>query len=105
MAWIELIVAGCFEIFWATCLKLSDGFSRLFPSLLTVAGMLASFFFLSRATKALPIGTAYGIWTGIGALGAVVVGIVMFKEPATAGRLFFAALLLVGIIGLKLTAA
>ena len=67
--------------------------------------MLASFFFLSRATKTLPIGTAYGIWTGIGALGAVVVGIVMFKEPATAGRLFFAALLLVGIIGLKLTAA
>ena len=105
MAWIELIVAGCFEIFCATCLKLSDGFSKLWPSLLTVAGMLASFFFLSGATKTLPIGTAYGIWTGIGALGAVVVGIVMFKEPATAGRLFFAALLLVGIIGLKLTAA
>ena len=105
MAWIELIVAGGFEIFWATCLKLSDGFSKLWPSILTVAGMLASFFFLSRATKTLPIGTAYGIWTGIGALGAVVVGIVMFKEPATAGRLFFAALLLVGIIGLKLTAA
>ena len=105
MAWIELVVAGCFEIFWATCLKYSEGFSKLVPSILTAAGMLASFFFLSRATKELPIGTAYGIGTGIGALGAVIVGILLFKEPATAARLFFAALLLVGIIGLKLTVA
>ena len=103
MAWVFLFVAGLLEVFWATCLKLSEGFSRLGWSAATVAGMLASFFFLSQAIKTLPMGTAYGIWTGIGALGAVVVGIVLFKEPASAARLFFAALLLAGIVGLKVT--
>jgi len=103
MAWFYLLTAGCLEIVWATFMKLSEGFSRPLYSVITVAGMIASFLFLSQATKTLPLGTAYGIWTGIGALGAVVVGIVLFKEPASALRILFAALLLAGIIGLKIT--
>ena len=103
MAWLYLVAAGLLEIFWATCLKLSHGFSVGKFSVLTIIGMVASFFLLSQATKTLPMGTAYAIWTGIGALGAVVVGIIMFKEPLTAARIFFAALLLIGIIGLKIT--
>lgn len=86
-----------------TCLKLSEGFTKLGFSALTVVGMLVSFGLLSQAMKTLPLGTAYGIWTGIGALGAVIVGLVLFKEPATAWRMFFAALLLIGIVGLKIT--
>ena len=105
MAWVYLIIAGCLEVFWSTFLKLSNGFTHLGYSILTLAGMAASFLFLSQATKVLPLGTAYAIWTGIGALGAVLVGILVFKEPCTAGRLFFAFLLLAGIIGLKLTSS
>ena len=103
MAWIFLILAGGLEIFWATFLKLSEGFSKLGFSALTVLGMLASFFYLSQATKTLPLVTAYAIWTGICALGALIVGIAIFHEPLSGLRLFFAALLLVGIIGLKFT--
>ena len=103
MAWVFLVIAGLTEVFWSTCLKLSEGFSKLGYSVLTIVGMLVSFGLLSQAMKTLPLGTAYGIWTGIGALGAVVVGLVLFKEPATAWRMFFAALLLVGIVGLKIT--
>ena len=103
MAWVFLGIAGAMEVFWATCLKLSEGFTKLGFSALTIIGMLISFGLLSQAMKTLPLGTAYGIWTGIGALGAVVVGLVLFKEPVTAGRMFFAALLLIGIVGLKLT--
>ena len=103
MAWVFLGIAGLMEVFWATCLKLSEGFTKLGFSALTIVGMLVNFGLLSQAMKTLPLGTAYGIWTGIGALGAVVVGLVLFKEPATAGRMFFAALLLIGIVGLKLT--
>ena len=103
MAWILLIIAGVMEVFWATCLKLSEGFSRMGYSALTIVGMLVSFGFLAQAMKTLPLGTAYGIWTGIGALGAVVVGLVFFKEPVTAWRMFFAAMLLIGIVGLKFT--
>ena len=103
MAWIFLILAGGLEIFWATFLKLSEGFSKLGFSALTVLGMLASFFFLSQATKTLPLGTAYAIWTGIGALGALIVGIAIVHEPLSGLRLLFAALLWVGIIGLKFT--
>ena len=105
MAWVFLVIAGALEVFWSTFLKLSNGFTHLGYSVLTVVGMIASFLFLSQATKALPLGTAYAIWTGIGALGAVIVGILAFKEPFTAPRLFFVGLLLVGIIGLKLTSA
>lgn len=97
--------AGIFEVVWATCMKYSEGFTKLSWSLLTFAGMAVSFFLLARATKTLPLGTAYAVWTGIGALGSVIVGIILFKEPVTAGRLIFAALLLIGIIGLKITSA
>ena len=103
MAWVFLGIAGAMEVFWSTCLKLSEGFTKLGYSALTIVGMLISFGLLSQAMKTLPLGTAYGIWTGIGALGAVVVGLALFKEPATAGRMIFAALLLIGIVGLKLT--
>lgn len=103
MAWILLLIAGVMEVFWAACLKQSDGFSKVGYSVLTIIGMLISFGFLAQAMKTLPLGTAYGIWTGIGALGAVIVGLVFFKEPVTAWRMFFAAMLLIGIVGLKFT--
>ncbi len=105
MAWIYLISAGALEVLWATTLKLSQGFAKPGYSILTVAGMVTSFLLLSQAIKKLPLGTAYGIWTGIGALGAVFVGIIWFQEPVTGPRLLFVGLLLAGIIGLKLTAA
>ena len=105
MAWVMLGVAGIFEVVWATFMKLSEGFTKLGWTLLTFAGMAVSFALLARATKTLPLGTAYAVWTGIGALGSVIVGIVFFKEPVTVARIFFAALLLAGIVGLKLTAA
>ena len=98
--WLYLGIAGAMEVLWSTFLKFSEGFTKPLPTVITAAGLAASMFFLAKATKVLPIGTAYGIWTGIGALGAVIVGIVDFKEPATAGRMFFASLLLVGIVGL-----
>lgn len=103
--WLYLGIAGAMEVLWSTFLKFSEGFTKPLPTVITAAGLAASMFFLAKATKVLPIGTAYGIWTGIGTLGAVIVGIVVFKEPATAGRMFFASLLLVGIVGLKLTSA
>lgn len=103
MAWILLVAAGLLEVFWATFLKLSEGFTRLGYSALTVAGMVASFYFLAQAIKSLPMGTAYAIWTGIGALGAVFVGMLFFQESMTAPRALFVLLLLVGILGLKAT--
>ena len=105
MAWVFLVVAGFLEVFWPSFLKLSEGFTKLDFSIVTVAGMLASFYFLSQAMKTLPLGTAYAIWTGIGAVGSVLVGILVFKEPVTAARMFFTVLLLTGIIGIKLTSA
>ena len=87
----------------ATTMQLSEGFTKLGYSLLTLGVMAASVLLLAQAMKSLPMGTAYAVWTGIGALGAVIVGIVFFKEPASAGRIFFATLLLVGIVGLKAT--
>ena len=86
-------------------MKLSEGFSKPGWTVLTFLGMGISFFLLARATRTLPLGTAYAVWTGIGALGSVVIGIILFKEPVTAARIFFAVLLLVGIAGLKLTSA
>ena len=103
MEWIFLFFAGLLEVFWSTCLKLSEGFSVLKFSVLTVGGMILSFLFLAQATKQLPLGTSYAVWTGIGALGAVIVGIVLFKESLSPARLVFVALLLIGIIGLKAT--
>lgn len=103
MEWVYLVIAGGLEVFWSTCMKYSEGFSDLKFSVLTIVGMIFSFLFLSQATKSLPLGTAYAVWTGIGALGAVIVGILLFKEPVTAARIFFVSLLLVGIVGLKAT--
>ena len=103
MAWLFLLVAGALEVFWSTCLKFSQGLTVPKFTVCTIVGMVLSFVFLSQATKVLPLGTAYAIWTGIGALGALIAGIILFKEPAAPARLFFAALLLVGILGLKAT--
>lgn len=88
MAWVTLGIAGIFEVVWATCMKYLEGFTKLSWSLLTFAGMAVSFFLLARATKTLPLGTAYAVWTGIGALGSVIVGFILFKEPVTVGRSF-----------------
>jgi quaternary ammonium compound-resistance protein SugE len=104
MAWIYLLLAGLFEVAWAIGLKYTDGFSRLWPSVGTLAAMAVSIVLLAMAVKTLPIGTAYAVWTGIGALGAVALGIVLFGDPATPMRLACVALVLVGIVGLKLTA-
>ena len=103
MEWIFLVIAGGLEVLWSTCMKYSEGFTDLKFSILTIIGMIFSFLFLSQATNSLPLGTAYAVWTGIGALGAVIVGIVLFKEPVTAARIFFVSLLLIGIVGLKAT--
>lgn len=103
MAWLWLIIAGLLETGWAIGLKYTDGFTKLWPSVLTIAGIALSMFLLSVAARTLPIGTAYPIWVGIGAAGAVILGIVLLGEPATFARLFFLALLLVSIVGLKVT--
>ncbi|HZG57837.1 quaternary ammonium compound efflux SMR transporter SugE [Paenibacillus sp.] len=103
MAWVYLLAAGVFEVVWAISLKASNGFTRLGPSIVTLAFMAVSFYLLALATKTLPIGTAYAVWTGIGAVGAVVVGIVFLQEPAGALRLLFVALIVIGLVGLKLT--
>ena len=105
MAWVYLIVAGLFEVGWAVGLKYTDGFTRLVPSLLTGAALVASMLLLSLAVRTLPIGTAYGIWVGIGAVGTAVLGMWLFDEPRTAGRVFFLTLLLVSLVGLKLTSS
>lgn len=104
MAWIYLVIAGLLETGWAIGLKYTDGFTRLVPSLLTATAIAASMFLLAIAARTIPIGTAYAIWVGIGAVGAVILGIVLFDEPRDASRLFFVALLVVALIGLKLTA-
>lgn len=103
MAWFDLFIAGIFEVAWSTCLKYSHGFTDLKFTVLTFIGMGFSFWFLAHAVKSLPMGTAYAIWTGIGALGAVIVGVILFKEPVTFARMFFVALLITGIIGLKMS--
>lgn len=102
MAWIVLLVAGLLEIGWAVGLKYADGFTRLVPSLLTVALFAASMFLLGVAVRTLPLGTAYAVWTGIGTVGTALLGMILFGDPATAGRLVCIALILAGILGLKL---
>ncbi|MEU7280886.1 multidrug efflux SMR transporter [Streptomyces sp. NPDC045431] len=103
MAWVLLIIAGLLEVGWSIGMKFTEGFTRPWPSLLTGAGIVASMVLLSQAAKTLPIGTAYGVWVGIGAAGAAVVGMVVLGEPATAARIFFVCLLLVAVVGLKAT--
>ncbi len=102
MAWVILIVAGLFEVSWAVGLKYSEGLTRLWPTLATAATLVVSMILLAVAMRSLPLGTAYTVWTGIGAIGTVVLGILLFGEPATASRLACIALILVGILGLKL---
>lgn len=102
MAWIILFVAGLFEIGWAVGLKFTEGFTRPVPTVLTAVSLVASMGLLSWAVKSLPLGTAYAVWTGVGAVGTAIVGILLFKEPATAGRLVCLALIVSGILGLKL---
>ena len=102
MAWFYLLIAGLFEILWALGLKYSNGFTNLTVSVFTVIGMILSFYFLSLSLKNIPLGTAYAVWTGIGTLGTVILGIILFKEPITALRLACILLIFVGITGLKL---
>jgi quaternary ammonium compound-resistance protein SugE len=102
MAWIILTIAGLFEIGWAVGLKYTEGFTRPIPTVLTGVSLLASMALLGWAIKTLPLGTAYAVWTGIGAVGTAIVGILVFKEPATAARLVCLALIVSGILGLKL---
>jgi quaternary ammonium compound-resistance protein SugE len=99
MAWLYLLLAGMFEVGWAIGLKYTEGFSRLFPSLLTIAAMALSLALL--ALRHLPVGTAYAVWTGIGAVGTAALGIYLFSEPATALRLGCIGLIVAGIVGLK----
>ena len=102
MAWILLVLAGFFEVGWAIGLKYTDGFSRLWPSVWTVMAMVLSLWLLGLALKSLPVGTAYSVWVGVGAVGTVILGIVLFGEPMTAARLISVALILAGIVGLKI---
>ena len=102
MAWTVLVVAGLFEVAWAIGLKYTEGFTRVVPSVLTVAAMAVSIVLLAVAMRTLPVGTAYAVWTGIGAIGTVALGIVLFGEPASAARLACIALILAGIVGLKI---
>lgn len=105
MAWVILFIAGLFEVAWAIGLKYTDGFSKLWPSVGTAAAMLISVVLLGLAMRTLPVGTAYAVWTGIGAVGTVILGIVLFGDQANAARLACVALIVAGILGLKLTSA
>lgn len=102
MAWIYLVVAGLFEVGWAIGLKYTEGFTRLWPSLWTGAAMAVSLFLLAQALKTLPVGTGYAVWTGIGSVGTAVLGIVLLGEARDALRLLCLALIVAGIVGLKL---
>ena len=102
MAWSILVLAGLFEVGWTIGLKYTEGFSRLWPTIWTVLSMIISLWLLGIAMKSLPVGTAYSIWVGVGAVGTVILGIVLLGEPANASRLISVALIVAGIIGLKL---
>jgi quaternary ammonium compound-resistance protein SugE len=103
MAWVFLVIAGLLEIGWAVGLKYTEGFTRLWPSVLTGLAIVASMFFLAVAVQTIPVGTGYAVWTGIGAVGTALLGILLFAEPAAWPRLACIGLILAGIIGLKLT--
>ena len=102
MAWVILVIAGLFEVGWAIGLKYTEGFTRLWPTAWTVLAMVISLWLLGIAMKSLPVGTAYSIWVGVGAVGTVILGIVLLGEPANTARLISVALIIAGIIGLKL---
>jgi quaternary ammonium compound-resistance protein SugE len=101
MAWVVLVIAGLFEVGWAVGLKYAEGFTRLWPSLGTAVALVLSMALLGVALRTLPLGTAYAVWTGIGTVGTAILGIVLFREPATVGRLACIALIVAGIVGLK----
>lgn len=103
MAWLYLLLAGIFEIIWATSLKYTCGFTKLTPSVITILTMTLSVYFLSIAVKSIPIGTAYVIWTGIGAIGVVITGILLFNESVNIVRILCIFLIIAGIVGLKLS--
>lgn len=103
MAWLVLFIAGLLEVAWALGLKTTEGFTRLVPSLLTGAAIVGSMVLLAHASRTLPIGTAYAVWVGVGVVGASIGGVVFYDEPVTAARMAFLGLLVVSIIGLKLT--
>jgi quaternary ammonium compound-resistance protein SugE len=105
MAWVLLTLAGLFEIGWAIGLKYTQGFTKFWPSVLTVVSMAVSLALLGLSLRTLPVGTAYAVWTGIGAVGTVILGIVLFGEPATAARLACVGLIVAGIVGLKVFSA
>lgn len=102
MAWVYLIIAALFECGWAIGLKYTDGFTRLWPSLFTIVAMIVSFELLSLAMKTIPVGTAYAIWTGIGAVGVAILGMVLFGESKDIARILCIVLIVAGVIGLKL---
>jgi quaternary ammonium compound-resistance protein SugE len=102
MAWVVLFIAGLLEVVWAVGLKYTQGFTKLWPSVGTVGAMAASFLLLAHALKTIPVGTAYAVWTGIGAVGTVVVGMAFLGEPREAGRVVCILLIIIGIVGLKL---
>lgn len=102
MSWIYLLIAGLLEVIWAWSMKQSEGFTRLVPSTITIVAMIASFWLLSLAMRALPLGTAYTVWTGIGAVGAFVVGVTVLGEPLTALRLLAVVLIVSGLVLMKL---
>ncbi len=104
MAWLMLFVAGVFEVVWAVAMKQSEGFTRLMPTLVTLAGMVVSFVLLSAAMRTIPLGTAYTIWTGIGAVGAFLVGITVLGEQVSAMRVIAAVLIVSGLVLMKLSA-
>ncbi|MBZ0270812.1 multidrug efflux SMR transporter [bacterium] len=104
MPWIQLFIAGLLETGWAIGLKLTHGFTRPVPSVLTVLAMIGSTWLLALAVRSIPIGTAYAVWVGIGATGAAILGVIVFREPLTFARGFFIALLVASIVGLRLTA-
>jgi len=105
MPWVILVLAGLFEIGWAIGLKYTEGFTRLWPSVWTVAAMIVSLALLGLAMKSLPVGTSYAVWVGVGAVGTAILGIVLLGEPATAGRIASLALIVAGIVGLKLSSS
>ena len=102
MEWIWLVIAGCMEITWAVTLKFTEEFTRFWPSVLTGAAMLASVYFLDLSLRHIPLGTAYAVWTGIGAAGTAIIGLCWFGEPRTVGRFVCIFLIIAGVIGLKL---
>ncbi len=105
MSWLYLVIAGLFEVGFASTLKLTEGFTRLWPSVIFLFCIVASFHFLEKSLAEIPIGTAYAVWTGIGIVGTIIVGILFFKEPLTLWRLFFLATLIGSIVGLKVVSS